>query len=190
MAREDATTRFYRLFWPWMPTVLRTARFLTRDGAEAEDLAQETMMKAFRFTNRFEEGTDAKSWLMAILRNTRIDRLRAAGKALQDVSLEQLDTDFPDPGAPETPSADASGPLTPEQILNDFSDQTLIDGLQHLPEEIRFTLLLVDVQQLDHAQAADVLGVPVGTVKSRAHRGRGMLRAYLETAHAATGGGA
>ena len=186
MLQEDATQKFHRLAWPHMGVVLRTAKFLCRDTAEAEDLAQETMIKAFRFMDRFQEGSDVKGWLMAILRNTRIDRLRSRGKRLEDVSLEQLEVDFA--SKPEE-NAGQDGPLLePEQILNNFSDEVMIEGLQALPEEIRWTLLLVDVEGLDHAQAAEVMDVPVGTVKSRAHRGRGMLRTYLQGQKLQTGG--
>jgi RNA polymerase sigma-70 factor (ECF subfamily) len=75
--------------------------------------------------------------------------------------------------------ADAAWPRGPERVLDEFSDRQVIDALQRLPEEIRLTLLLVDVEQLRHEDAADVLQVPVGTIKSRAHRGRAMLRAAL-----------
>jgi len=179
MPREDATARFYRLVWPLMPVVLRTARFMLTgaQAAEAEDLAQETMMKAYKFIDKFAEGTDVKGWVMRILRNTRIDRLRAAGgKAMQELNLDTVAEVLP--ARPEAADV-AIETLTAQDIMENFSDQTLIDALGQLPEDIRFTLLLVDVEQLDQAQAAEILGIPVGTVKSRAHRGRAMLRAQL-----------
>ena len=137
---EQATQRFYDLAWPHLAAVLRTARVLTGNSADAEDLAQETMLKAFRSIDRFREGTDARAWLMTILRRTRIDRLRA--------------------------SSSSAGTI-------------VIDALRGLPEEIRWTLLLVDVEGMDHAEAAEILRVPVGTIKSRTHRGRAMLREAL-----------
>jgi RNA polymerase sigma-70 factor (ECF subfamily) len=172
----QATERFYGLVWPHLDTVLRTARLLTRDEAEADDLAQETMLKAFRFLDRFHDGTDAKAWLMSILRNTRIDRLRASAAGRADVSLEQLDAE---PVAAAEPVGADQAWQQPEDVLNAFSDQQVIAALKTLPEDIRWTLLLVDVEGMDHRDAANVLDVPVGTVKSRAHRGRAMLRETL-----------
>lgn len=174
MKEVAATQRFYGLVWPHLATVLRTAKFLTRDDAEAEDLAQETMLKAFRFLGQFADGTDAKGWLMSILRNTRIDRLRAAALERANISLEQLEVE----PAGDEPSID-EGWDHPEDVLNAFSDKQVIEALKTLPEDIRWTLLLVDVEGMDHRDAAGVLDVPVGTVKSRAHRGRAMLRKVL-----------
>jgi RNA polymerase sigma-70 factor (ECF subfamily) len=183
---DDRTTAFYALIWPYRAAVLRVAKILTGNDADADDLAQDTMVKAFRFVDRFaagpgaHAGTDAKPWLMTILRNARIDRVRsaaAAGKAT--VSLDALGAEHAgrDGGGPSTDGWDPADP--PQQILAEFSDQDVIDALQRLPEEIRWTLLLVDVEGVRHDEAADVLGVPAGTIKSRAHRGRGMLRQAL-----------
>jgi RNA polymerase sigma-70 factor (ECF subfamily) len=163
--------RFEKEIWPHAAAVLRTARILTRNDAEADDLAQETMLKAFRHLDQLVEPSGAKKWLMTILRTTRIDRARAERPAL---SL----SDFPvDPPAEPAAFEDAWG--DPHRVLQQFSDQQMIDALKQLPEDIRFTLLLVDVEGLDQADAAAVLGVPLGTIKSRTHRGRSMLRELL-----------
>jgi RNA polymerase sigma-70 factor (ECF subfamily) len=82
-------------------------------------------------------------------------------------------------GESETTSQWDPSQSLPESLLELFSDPQMIDALRELPEEIRWTLLLVDVQELDHAQAAEILDVPVGTIKSRAHRGRAMLKSKL-----------
>ena len=173
---QDATKRFYAEVWPHAATVLRTARYLTHDQAEADDLSQEVMLKAFRSLEQLQAGTDAKAWLMTILRHTRIDRIRAAASHGRDVSLEDLGSE---PAA--TAAGDAGGDVwsEPEAVLQEFSDQQVIEALKKLPEEIRWTLLLVDVEGMDQADAATILGVPVGTIKSRAHRGRAMLREAL-----------
>jgi RNA polymerase sigma-70 factor (ECF subfamily) len=175
---EEATRRFYDLVWPMLPTVLRTARVLTANEADAEDLAQETLLKAFKGIGQFREGTDVRAWLLAILRNARVDRLRCAGASAEALSLEALDLDPPCHQERETDEWQAIVDH-PERVLNDFSDAEVIGALQHLPEEIRWTLLLVTVEGMDQAEAAGVLEVPVGTVKSRLHRGRAMLRQAL-----------
>jgi RNA polymerase sigma-70 factor (ECF subfamily) len=176
----DAQSRFDALVWPHAPAVLRTARFLCHDDAEADDVSQETLVKAFRALDTFRPGTDVKAWLMTILRNTRIDRLRIRAAHKGDVSLDAMPFEPASDGGPAGADADAHPAWDdPRGLLQQFSDRHMIQALQRLPEEIRWTLLLVDVEGMDHADAATVLGVPVGTVKSRAHRGRAMLREAL-----------
>src|SRR5512146_2212772 len=86
MTHAEATRRFYAQFWPLRAMLLRTASFLTPSVSEAEDLVQETLMKAFRAIDTFDEGSSATAWLTAILRNTRIDRARAAARSPATVS--------------------------------------------------------------------------------------------------------
>lgn len=166
------------LFWPHRDVVVRTARILMRDEAEADDLAQETMLKAFRAIGQFEAGTDARAWLLTILRNSRVDRLRS-GATHKTVSLDALTVEREaqqernEPRPPSSPTDSAA-------ILEQFSDAEVIDALQELSEDMRWTLLLIDVEGFEHADAAEILQVPVGTVKSRAHRGRVFLRDRLE----------
>lgn len=175
MSVNEATKRFYELVWPNRALVLRMAHILLSSEAEAEDLAQETMIKAFRFIERFKDGTDIKAWLVTILRNARIDLIRSKQSSGGIVSLEQLDVE---PAEHRTKGENDSWEK-PEDVLEAISDQQIIAALKQLPEEIRWTLLLVDVEAMDHADAARILDVPVGTVKSRTHRGRAMLRTAL-----------
>lgn len=142
-------------------------------------MAQETLVKAFRALSSFQPDTDVKAWLMTILRNARIDRLRSRASHGRDVSLDAMPFE---PAANDGGTAGADGHPAwddPQALLQQFSDRHMIQALQRLPEEIRWTLLLVDVEGMDHADAAAILEVPVGTVKSRAHRGRAMLREAL-----------
>ena len=179
MDLDSAQRRFYDALWPWMPLVLRTALILCGGRvADAEDLAQETMLKAFRSIDRFAPGTDARAWLLTILRHARVDRIRASAPAAGTVSLDGLPHDPPAPSENAEPDRQTVVD-DPQALLNEFSDADMIAALARLPEEIRWTLLLVDVEGMDHKEAAEVLGVPVGTIKSRAHRGRAMLRDAL-----------
>ena len=179
MDNEQAKRQFYELVWPLMPVVLRTAQILCGGNtADAEDLAQETMLKAFRALDQFRPGTDLKSWLLTILRNARIDRLRSTASTSLAVSLDALVTE--PASRPECEQLDRRAVNEdPASVLNTFSDQQVITAMGRLPEEIRWTLLLVDVEGMEHQEAADVLHVPVGTIKSRSHRGRAMLREAL-----------
>lgn len=175
--------RFYEELWPHAATLLRTAQILCGRRAaagEAEDLVQETLLKAFRSLDAFRPGTDARAWLLTILRRTHIDRVRHLASRAEVVSLDSIELDPPGLDAPplaSDPSADA--------LLDQIGDETLIEALRSLPPDICWTLLLVDVEGMDHADAAAVLAVPVGTVKSRAHRGRAMLRERLSLNRAA-----
>ena len=182
MDETRRTKLFHQWVWPLRADVLRVARMLSRDASEADDLAQETLIKAFHAIETFREsagaGGGAKAWLMTILRNTRIDRLRAGARMQNQRSLDAAEMDIEDPrsGAGE----EAMGEVTiSEEIIQQFSDAQIIRALQELPEEIRWTMLLVEVQGMSHEEAAGVMGVPAGTVKSRAFRGRGMLKVAL-----------
>ena len=176
MDQEQANRRFYDLVWPHRADVLRLAQFLCRNAADAEDVAQEALLKAFRKIDRLQDGSEPKAWLLAILRNTWLDRLRAAS-AHPQISLSELTSEPAE--RTEVEARDSQGSLKPEELLSDFSDQQMIDCLRRLPEEICWTLLLVDVEGLSQEEASEVLDVPTGTVKSRAHRGRKMLRQLL-----------
>ena len=179
MASKNNPERFYQIVWPHMATVLRTAEFLTHSFADAEDLAQETMIRAFKAMDTLRDEQRAKGWLLAILRNARIDHARSEPKG--EVSLDLLALD--PAGRESTVRTSHATPCNdPEQVLESFEDRQIIEAIKQLPKEIRWTLLLVDVEGLDLREASQVLDVPVGTVKSRLHRGRAMLRAELEPA--------
>lgn len=173
---EEQQKRFTRLAWPYLPTVLRTARYITQSEADADDLAQDTMMKAMRAIDSFRDGTDMKAWLITILKRTFIDRLRADQRRIKSQALDDVGP-IADPNA-SVGVFDDDWP-EPEKLLNRFEDKAVIEALRRLPEDIRWTLLLLDVEQMDQASAAGILDVPVGTVKSRAHYGRKMLRDLL-----------
>ena len=177
MKNHAASQRFYEVVWPHRAVVLRAARIQTGNDAEAEDLAQETLLKAFKAIDDFRVGTHVKAWLLTILRNTRIDRLRTAAGSAKYMSLEEL---VSEPAASE--GGQESDPETwqnAEEMLAAFSDEVVIEALNQISEDLRWTLLLVDVEGLDQEQAAKLMDVPLGTVKSRLHRGRAALRISL-----------
>lgn len=176
---ESQAEKVKRTVWPLLPVLLRSAQYLTGSAAEAEDLAQETVLKAMTAIDKFEPGTSAKAWLLTILRRTHIDRVRAIRRRVQPLSLDA--DDGIDPAAPAGQGGGVYDSQwdEPEMILEGFEDAEVIAALKALPEEIRWTLLLVDVEGMDHREAARVLDVPEGTIKSRAFRGRGMLRDRL-----------
>lgn len=174
---DQATQRFYEVVWPHRAVILRAARIQTGNDAEAEDLAQETLLKAFKAIGDFRAGTHIKAWLLTILRNTRIDRLRTAAGSAKHSSLDEL---VSEPAALDAgQESDPEAWQNPEEMLAAFSDQVVIEALNQISEDLRWALLLVDVEGLDQEQAAELMEVPLGTVKSRLHRGRAALRTSL-----------
>lgn len=175
---SDAERRIFdRDLWPHAASVLRTAKLLLHDPTAAEDLAQETFLKAVRSIRQFKEGTDARAWLLTILRNARIDFLRRTNREPKSSSLEASDAGAIAEGA--SGQSESMGTRNAAEMLDEFSDEDVIAALRSVPEEIRWTLMLADVEGLDHKEVAGILDVPVGTIKSRAHRGREMLRVAL-----------
>jgi RNA polymerase sigma-70 factor (ECF subfamily) len=157
-----------------------TALRLTRNRADAEDLVQDTLVKAFRFADRFAAGTNLKAWLYTILHNTWRNRRRDAARAQVDVDSERVEEAAAAPGGPTAGD-------TPERILLRATlDADLQAALDSLPDAFRQAVWLRDVEEFSYAEIAGMLGVPIGTVMSRISRGRRMLFDRLSPAPTAT----
>ena len=167
---------FERIAMPHMETVYRAAVAMAGRRSDAEELTQTTFLKAMERFGSFKEGTHCKAWLLRILRNTWYDQLRHRGIVGPTADADELPLEAPDE-AEETHWSD------PEDLLQNFSDEQIIRALGELPEEQRLTLYLVEVESMSHEEAAEVLDVAVGTVKSRSSRAREALRGRL-SAHA------
>jgi len=152
-----------------------TALRLTRNRADAQDLVQDTLVKAFRFADRFERGTNLKAWLYTILHNTWRNRRRDASRDAVEVDSEQV----------EQAANVASGSAvfeTPERILmRSTLDADLQAALDDLPDAFRQAVWLRDVEEFTYAEIAAMLSVPIGTVMSRISRGRRLLFERLST---------
>ncbi len=152
---------------PHIPLLYGTAYTLTRNGAEAEDLVQDTLLRAFRAIDRFD-GAYPKAWLLTILRNTNINRAQKKRPYLFD--------------DPDDPAADVVDDVTPEDlVVEPVFEHAVQTALDDLPPAFRAVVDLVDVNGLSYNEAAEVLNIPVGTVMSRLHRGRGRIRKRLST---------
>jgi RNA polymerase sigma-70 factor, ECF subfamily len=144
-----------------------TALRLTRRPSDAEDLVQDTYLKAFRSAHQFQPGTNLKAWLFTILHNTFRNLRRHEGRSPVEIDSELVDH------AVETASG---GALSPEQILTSATiDADLQGALDALPDAFREAVWLRDVEELSYAEIARVLDVPIGTVMSRISRGRRAL---------------
>jgi len=174
--RADALTRFKDEAWPHLPSLLRVAVILTHDQHRAEDLAQETMMRAYRHIETFSQGTNMKAWLMTILRRVHIDLFR---KESRQVDAGSLDGMAHDPASPADMDNESALGSDPDELLGRFDDEAIENALRALPDAMRWVLLLVDVEQMSITEAAESLDVASGTIKSRASRARAQLRERL-----------
>jgi RNA polymerase sigma-70 factor (ECF subfamily) len=157
--------RFHELVDPEIEMLLRVARVLTRDHHEAEDLVQDTVLRAWRAIDRFD-GAHPRAWLLTILRNTHRNRNRRRRPVLL--------------AADDTPLLVAAGDDPADEAIARVGDQRLRDALHSLPARYRDAVVAVDLGALSYADAAALLGVPAGTVMSRVSRGRARLRAALQ----------
>jgi RNA polymerase sigma-70 factor (ECF subfamily) len=156
-----------------------TAMRLTRRAPDAEDLVQDTYLKAFRAAHQFEPGTNLKAWLFTILHNTFRNMRRHAGRNPVEVDSEAV----------ERAVSDGPGGQSPEQMLSRRDlDADLKGALDALPDAFRQAVWLRDVEELSYAEVADVLGVPIGTVMSRISRGRRALLDGLQARRGAASG--
>jgi len=184
MPRDERATGFERDALTHLDALYSVASRLTRNRAEAEDLVQDTFIKAMRARDRFEPGTNLRAWLLKILTNTFFNRYRRNG-------LERSVFDGPT-AEPLMDNWVGSGSLRalrdPESQLLEPMVEAEIDGaLQELPEDFRMAVLLADVEELSYKEIADIMECPVGTVMSRLHRGRRILKGKLVEAARALG---
>lgn len=159
-----------------LDSVYRAAYALCGAGPEAEDLVQATFLKALENYRSFRPGTSCRAWMLRILRNTWIDELRHRKVTGTAVPVEEA-------LIASRPEARQTTWNNARDLLENFSDQQVIKALGELSDEHRLTLFLVDVQEMGHEEAAEILGVAPGTIKSRASRARAILKAKLQ-AHA------
>jgi len=146
-----------------------TAMRLTRNKADAEDLVQDTVVKALRFEDRFERGTNLKAWLYTILHNTWRNRVRDTARQAVDVDSERV----------EELAAQQDGPIEPDtperMLLREALGQEVQAALDNLPASFRQAVWLRDVEEFSYAEIAKMLDIPIGTVMSRISRGRRLL---------------
>ena len=154
--------------------VYRVARHLAGSREEAEDLVQETYARAFRSWHQFTPGTNLRAWLLRILTNLNIDRGRRQQRAPQMQPLEANDYFLYDK------LAESGDGVTDEQrVVERLSQDDIVTALSAVPHDFRDVLVLVDLGDFSYADAAQILDIPVGTVMSRLHRGRRILKSQL-----------
>jgi RNA polymerase sigma-70 factor (ECF subfamily) len=159
---------------PHLDALYNFALRLTTDPNDAEDLVQDTIVKAYRFFNSYEKGTNAKAWLFRILKNSYINNYRKQSKKPQEVDYDEVATFYETVRAERTETSDLEDKMFRELIDDDISK-----ALDAIPEDFRTVVLLCDVEDFTYEEIANMLDVPIGTIRSRLHRGRNLLKTQL-----------
>jgi len=167
---------FERDAMQYAPQLYSAALRMTRNPADAQDVVQETFLKAYRAYHSYTEGTNLKAWLYRILTNTYINTYRKAQRRPSEVELGELQDLYLYKRLGEASGATQSAEA---DMLDDFVDTDIIDALESLPEVFRMPVLYADVEGFSYKEIAEILDVPIGTVMSRLHRGRKALQKKL-----------
>ena len=155
---------------PHMDALFNFALRMTGDRDEADDLVQETYLKAFRFFDKFERGTNCKAWLFRIMKNTFINSYRKSTKEPDKVDYEEVENFYENIKPSSTDSAHLE-----KEMYDNLLDDELSNAIASLPEDFRTVIILCDIEGFSYDEIADFVDVPVGTVRSRLHRARKML---------------
>ena len=167
---------FDSLTVPYVDSLYNTAYRLTGNSQDAEDLVQETFFKAYKYYDKFQEGTNLKAWLFKILKNTFINNYRKKKLEPRSVEFGEIEDSFekilqPDPAQPQ---------FDPEQqLFSGVMDEGVKKALDSLPHDYKMVVILADLEDFSYKEIAEILDCPVGTVMSRLYRGRKLLERSL-----------
>jgi RNA polymerase sigma-70 factor (ECF subfamily) len=171
-------TKFSEQAMPFMDALYTAAMRLTHNAADAEDLVQETYLKAYRAYESFEEGTNLRAWLYRILTNTFINSYRSKKRRPDESDIEEVEDLYPYRRLGGLEAA-AAGRSAEDELLDWFTDAEVKEAVEALPEQFRMAVLLSDVEGFSYKEIAEILDIPIGTVMSRLHRGRKALQREL-----------
>ena len=172
--RSPRRSDFDREVLPHLDALYRGALALTRNEKDAEDLVQDTALRAFRFFGSFEAGSNARAWLFKILHNTFVTRYRQKTREREVLDDVQREEEAGTAGTLGAPAIDAE-----EVLLAQLVGEDVRAALERIPEDFRAAVVLCDLEELSYKEIADIMGCPVGTVMSRLHRGRRLLKNEL-----------
>ncbi|GAB4009447.1 sigma-70 family RNA polymerase sigma factor [Spirosoma migulaei] len=165
---------FNKEFMPHIDSMYNFAFRLTTDEDDANDLVQDTYLKAFRFISSFEQGTNAKAWLFRILKNSFINDYRKKSKEPAKVDYQDVETTYNSEDAESEHTVD----LRAESVSDLIGDE-VATALNSLPVDFRTVIILCDIEGFTYEEMAKILDIPIGTVRSRLHRARNLLKEKL-----------
>jgi RNA polymerase sigma factor (sigma-70 family) len=164
-------------FMPHIDSMYNFAYRLTNDEDDANDLVQDTYLKAFRFINSFQKGTNAKAWLFRILKNSFINDYRKKSKEPAKVDYQEVETVY---NSADEPTYDGTVDLRSETVQDLIGDE-VAHALNSLPVDFRTVIILCDIEGFTYEEMAKILDIPIGTVRSRLHRARNLLKEKLRS---------
>jgi len=162
----------------YAPQLFSGALRLTRNRADAEDLVQETYMKAWRSFASYEEGTNLRAWLFRIMTNSYINRYHQQQRRPQETDLAELEDLYLYRRIASFDQSQLSASAE-DQMMSLFTDDEVKNAIEELPETFRIPVLLSDVEEFSYKEIAEMLDIPIGTVMSRLHRGRKLMQKLL-----------
>jgi RNA polymerase sigma-70 factor (ECF subfamily) len=171
-SQEPRAWDFKAATMPFMDALYNTAYRMTRNAQDAEDLVQETYFKAYRYYDKFQEGTNLKAWLFRIMKNTFINNYRKNQRVPPQSDFADLEG-----GLESRVRDDAAGRIKnpEEEFLTNIVDEQVQEAMDSLPTDYRMAVVLADLENFSYKEIAEILEVPVGTVMSRLYRGRKLL---------------
>ncbi|HEU5145515.1 MAG TPA: sigma-70 family RNA polymerase sigma factor [Chryseosolibacter sp.] len=173
-SEKDKLNIFNQEFMPHINSMYNFAYRLTLDADDAKDLLQDTYLKAFRFIDSFQQGTNAKAWLFRILKNSFINDYRKKSKEPSKVDYQEVETFYN--------SEDVDRQITPDlrvEALQDMIGDEISVALNSLDVDFRTVIILCDLEGFKYEEMAKILDIPIGTVRSRLHRARNLLKEKL-----------
>lgn len=167
---------FEREAVPHMDFLYNYALRMSGNADDANDLVQETYLKAYRFWDRYEKGTNVRAWLFRIMKNSFINRYRKESRSPDSVDYHDIQNYFNLIRADETDPNDLQ-----EKIFGGLMEDDVARAVESLPEEFRTVVILSDIEGLSYEEIAEFVDCPIGTIRSRLHRGRKLLRERLSS---------
>ena len=178
MARNNRNTlasTFDELMLPHMDALYRTALGMTRKTQDADDLVQDTYLRAFKYFNQFEGGTNARAWLFKILMNTFINNYRKKTREPERVSYDDMEEFYLYNRLKD--SSMMTGLIDPQEaVMNKMQFEAINDAIDKLPVEYREVVILSDINEFTYLEISEMLEIPIGTVRSRLFRGRKQIQ--------------
>lgn len=173
---KDKNSIFDREFMPHIDSMYNFAYRLTFDEDDAKDLVQDTYLKAYRFINSFERGTNAKAWLFRILKNSFINEYRKKSKQPSKVDYQEVETYYNS----DTVDYNMTSDLRVDAVKDMLGDE-ISNALNSLAVDFRTVIILCDLEGFTYEEMAKILDIPIGTVRSRLHRARNLLKEKLRS---------